>query len=84
MLDQLAGQDTAMLDVASTEGIDATAKLTLAQNELGTELVAAYRSAFSPSSPLTCLGMLADPILLALRQPVMVTSGRGVAATYGV
>jgi hypothetical protein len=50
-LDQLAAQDTAVLNVASIEGIDATAKLTLAQNELGAELVAAAsRSPFSPGS----------------------------------
>ncbi len=53
-LDQLAAQDTAVLNVASTEGIDATAKLTLAQNELGAELVAATaRSPFAPTSLLT-------------------------------
>jgi hypothetical protein len=52
-LDQLAAQDTAVLNVASTEGIDATAKLTLAQNELGAELVAATsRSPFAPTSLL--------------------------------
>jgi hypothetical protein len=51
-LDQLTAQDAAVLDVASTEGIDATVKLTLAQNELGAELVAAVsRSPFSPGSP---------------------------------
>jgi hypothetical protein len=30
-LDQLAAQDTAVLDVASNEGIDASAKISLAQ-----------------------------------------------------
>ena len=51
-LDQLAAQDTAVLSVASTEGIDVTAKLTLARNELGAELLAAAsRSPFSPSNP---------------------------------
>jgi hypothetical protein len=51
-LDQLAAQDSAVLDVSSTEGIDATAKLTLAQNELGAELfAAASRSPFSTGSP---------------------------------
>jgi len=53
-LDQLAAQDTAVLNVASTEGIDATAKLALAQTELGAELLAATsRSPFSPTSLLT-------------------------------
>jgi hypothetical protein len=46
-LDQLAEQDNAVLDVASTEGIDAAAKLTLAQEELSVELM----SAFSRCSP---------------------------------
>src|ERR1043165_654432 len=41
-LDQLAEQDSAVLDVASTEGIDASAKLMLAQQELGVELTAAF------------------------------------------
>ena len=52
-LDQLAAQDSAALDVASTEGIDATAKISLAQDELGIEIVAAVsRSPFSSiSSP---------------------------------
>jgi hypothetical protein len=51
-LDQLAAQDTAVLGVASTEGIDATAKLTLAQTELGAELLAAAsRSPFSQGNP---------------------------------
>jgi len=51
-LDQLAAQDSAALDVASTEGIDATAKISLAQDELGIEITAASsRSAFSPVSP---------------------------------
>ena len=51
-LDQLAAQDTAVLDVASTEGIDASAKLSLAQAELGAELTAALsRSAFSGTVP---------------------------------
>ena len=50
-LDQLAAQDTAVLDVANAEGIDVTVKLSLAQDELGAELVAAgARSPFSPSS----------------------------------
>ena len=40
-LDQLAAQDSAVLDVASSEGIDVTGKLRLAQDELGAELVAA-------------------------------------------
>ena len=59
-LDQLAAEDTAVLDVASTEGIDATAKLSLAQEELGVELVSAFsRAPFSnpslwwPGSPLS-------------------------------
>jgi hypothetical protein len=53
-LDQLAAQDTAVLDVASTEGIDAAAKLSLAQDELGVELVAAFsRTAFSVMTPST-------------------------------
>jgi hypothetical protein len=47
-LDQLAEQDSAVLDVASTEGIDASAKLMLAQEELGVELMAAF-SRCSPS-----------------------------------
>jgi len=46
-LDQLAAEDSAVLDVASTEGIDATAKLSLAQEEVGMELTAAIaRSPF--------------------------------------
>jgi hypothetical protein len=50
-LDQLAAQDTAVLDVANAEGIDVTVKLSLAQDELGAELLAAEaRSPFSPSS----------------------------------
>ena len=50
-LDQLAAQDTAVLDVASAEGIDATAKLALAQAELGAELIAAAaRSPFSSAT----------------------------------
>jgi hypothetical protein len=50
-LDQLAAQDSAALDVASTEGIDATAKISLAQDELGIEITAV--SARSPFSPAT-------------------------------
>ena len=51
-LDQLAAQDTAVLDVASNEGIDASAKILLAQEELGVELTSAFsRSAFSRTSP---------------------------------
>jgi hypothetical protein len=46
-LDQLAEQDSAVLDVASTEGIDAAVKLSLAQDELSVELM----SAFSRCSP---------------------------------
>lgn len=50
-LDQLAAQDSAALDVASTEGIDATAKISLAQDELGIEITAASsRSPFSPAT----------------------------------
>lgn len=50
-LDQLAAQDSAALDVASTEGIDATAKISLAQNELGIEITAASsRSPFSAAT----------------------------------
>jgi hypothetical protein len=50
-LDQLVAQDGAALDVANTEGIDATAKLSLAQDELGIEITAAAsRSPFSPAS----------------------------------
>lgn len=53
-LDQLAAQDTAVLDVTSTEGIDAAAKISLAQDELGIELVAAFsRSPLSMSTPST-------------------------------
>lgn len=53
-LDQLAAQDSAVLDVAGNEGIDVTAKLSLAQREVAAELIAAgARSPFSPSSPLT-------------------------------
>ena len=64
-LDQLAAQDTAVLDVASTEGIDAAAKIALAQEELGIDLVSAMsRSASSlttlsgwwPGSALTFQG----------------------------
>jgi hypothetical protein len=51
-LDQLAAQDTAVLDVASTEGIDAAAKIALAQEELGVELQSALaRSASSLATP---------------------------------
>lgn len=51
-LDQLAAQDTAFLDVASNEGIDASAKILLAQQELGVELTSAFsRSAFSRTNP---------------------------------
>src|SRR5690349_14142771 len=47
-LEQLAAQDTAVLDAASTEGIDATSKLSLAQEELGIVLASAFsRSAFA-------------------------------------
>lgn len=50
-LDQLAAQDSAALDVASTEGIDATAKISLAQDELGIEITAAAsRAPFSPGT----------------------------------
>lgn len=50
-LDQLAAQDSAVLNVTSTEGIDVTAKLTLAQNEIGAELVAAASgSPFLPAN----------------------------------
>ncbi len=51
-LEQLVAQDTAVLDVASTEGIDAGAKLVLAQEELGIELTATLaRSPFSLTTP---------------------------------
>jgi len=51
-LEQIAAQDTGVLDVASTEGIDASAKITLAQEELGVELSSAIsRSAFSRTTP---------------------------------
>jgi hypothetical protein len=51
-LDQLAAQDTAVLDVASNEGIDASAKISLAQEELAVELTSAFsRSVFSRTSP---------------------------------
>jgi hypothetical protein len=50
-LDQLAAQDSAALDVASTEGIDAAAKISLAQDELGIEITAtSSRSPFSPAN----------------------------------
>ena len=50
-LDQLAAQDTTVLDVASAEGIDATVKLSLAHDELGAQILAAgARSPFSPAS----------------------------------
>jgi len=71
-LDQLAAQDTAVLDVASSEGIDVTAKLSLAQTEIGAELVAAgARSPFSPTSSsiwwpgmiLTCSVQLASIVI---------------------
>jgi len=53
-LDQLAAQDSAVLDVASNEGIDASAKISLAQQELGAELTSAFsRSTFSRTSPST-------------------------------
>src|SRR5438105_3682557 len=67
-LDQLAAEDTAVLDVASTEGIDATAKLALSQEELGIELVSAFSRGRSlalgdwwPGSPVVSQG----PILLS-------------------
>jgi hypothetical protein len=65
-LDQLAAQDTAVLDVASNEGIDASAKISLAQQELGVELTSAFsRSAFSrtwwPGSVATTLSVLQLP-----------------------
>ncbi|MBZ5590646.1 MAG: hypothetical protein LAP39_00305 [Acidobacteriia bacterium] len=51
-LDQIALQDTGVLDVASTEGIDAAAKIALAQEELGVEMASAIsRSAFSRTTP---------------------------------
>jgi len=51
-LDQLVAQDTAVLNVASTEGIDAGAKLGIAQEEVGIEVTAALsRSAFSLTTP---------------------------------
>ena len=51
-LDELAAQDSEVLDVASNEGIDASAKISLAQEELGVELTSAFsRSAFSRTSP---------------------------------
>jgi hypothetical protein len=51
-LEQLAAQDTAVLDAASTEGIDATAKLSLAQEELGIALTSAFsRSALAFGNP---------------------------------
>lgn len=53
-LDQLAEQDSAVLDVASTEGIDASAKLVLAQEELSVELTAAF-SRCSPSRTVPSL-----------------------------
>ncbi|HKW96953.1 MAG TPA: hypothetical protein VJN43_04425 [Bryobacteraceae bacterium] len=52
-LEQLAAQDSAVLDIASTENIDVTAKLSLAQEEVGLELTAAAsrsRFGFSPSA----------------------------------
>ena len=50
-LDQLAAQDTAVLDVASTENIDATVKLSLAQDELAAQILAAVaRSPFAPTN----------------------------------
>jgi len=50
-LDQLAAQDNAVLNVASAEGIDATAKLSLAQDELSVQILATgARSPFSPAS----------------------------------
>jgi len=51
-LEHLVSQDTAVLDVASTESIDAGTKLVLAQEELGIELTAALsRSPFSLTTP---------------------------------
>jgi hypothetical protein len=51
-LDQLAAQDSGVLDVASNEGIDASAKISLAQEEVGVALRSAFsRSAFSRTSP---------------------------------
>ena len=50
-LDQLAAQDSAALDVASTEGIDATAKISLAQDELGIEITAALPAPYFPRCP---------------------------------
>jgi len=66
-LDQLAEQDSAVLDVASTEGIDAAVKLSLAQQELGVELMAAFSrcspsrtapSVWWPGMPFTSQGIL--------------------------
>lgn len=51
-LDQLAAQDSAVLDVASTEGIDAAAKIALAQEEIGVELMAVLaRAPYSLATP---------------------------------
>src|SRR5207245_3574237 len=82
-LDQLAAQDTAVLDVASTEGIDATAKLTLAQQEVGIELTAVLTrsirsgvySFWWPGNPLTFLG----PLQL---QYIVVTSPLQLSHTF--
>ena len=39
-IEDLKGQDTQLLDVASVEGIDVTRKLALAQEEIAVELAA--------------------------------------------
>jgi len=74
-LDQLAAQDTGVLDVASNEGIDASAKISLAQEELGVELTSAFsRSAFSCTSPsMQWPGRLATS-LSALQLPNIVVT----------
>ncbi len=50
-LDHLVAQDTAVLSVATNEGIDITSKLLLAQTEIGSDLTAAgARAPFSATS----------------------------------
>ena len=72
-LDQLAAQDTGVLDVASNEGIDASAKISLAQQELGVELTSAFsRSAFSRASRSTWWpGSVATSLVLQLSNIVV-------------
>ena len=74
-LDQLAAQDSGVLDVASNEGIDTSAKISLAQEELGVELVSSFsRSASSRTSPsIWWPGSLATSISILQLPNIVVT-----------